>query len=154
MNVKRLLLAVAVLAACYGLLTPTAAMANPDKPADAEFTAMDANHNGSISAVEHAAAAARMFSTMDGDGDGRVSPAEMTAAQQKVTGKKAKPGDLSAADKIKVIDVNGDGVLSAAEHSTGAAKMFHDIDVIRDGQLSRAEMTAAHAKLTRAPGKG
>jgi Ca2+-binding EF-hand superfamily protein len=85
MNVKRVLLALAVLAACYALMTPTAARANPDKPADAEFAAMDANHNGRISAAEHAAAAARMFKTMDTDRDGQLSRAELRAARAQLT---------------------------------------------------------------------
>ena len=154
MNVKPLLLTLAVLAAGYALVTPSAAMAAPEVPADAEFDGMDADHDGRISAAEHADAAARRFQTMDANADGRVTAAEMTAAHKKATGKKARRGEPGAADQIKAVDVNGDGVLSAAEHSTGAAQAFRDMDVIRDGQVSRAEVTAARARLTRAAGKG
>ena len=37
------------------------------------FEAMDANHDGRITAHEHAVAAERMFRMMDVDGDGRVT---------------------------------------------------------------------------------
>jgi Ca2+-binding EF-hand superfamily protein len=108
---------------------------------------MDTDADGFISASEHAAASARMFTTMDLDADGRVTAKEMTDAHQKVTGKKAKAGELSSEAKIKVVDGDGDGVLTAAEHQAGAATMFQSMDVVRDGKLSRAEMASARAKM-------
>jgi Ca2+-binding EF-hand superfamily protein len=78
------------------------------------FEGMDADRDGRISADEHRAAAEKMFKTMDANGDGKVTAAEMTAAQKKITGKAAAKGDMSAADKIKAIDTDRDGVLTAA----------------------------------------
>jgi len=40
---------------------------------------MDANHDGTITAAEHAAAAQAMFARMDSNHDGFISKAEMEA---------------------------------------------------------------------------
>ena len=40
---------------------------------------------------------------------------------------------MSAAEKIKVVDGNGDGVLTAAEHEAASKKMFQKMDANRDG---------------------
>ena len=52
-------------------------------------------------------------------------------------------GDMSA-DKIKKMDTNGDGRLSAAEHEAGARKMFTMMDSNKDGSVTVAEMDASH----------
>ncbi|MEQ1516874.1 MAG: hypothetical protein ABL931_10345, partial [Usitatibacteraceae bacterium] len=48
------------------------ARANPSK-SDVEFSKMDANKDGRVSAEEHAAAAKQMFDTMDANKDGNVT---------------------------------------------------------------------------------
>jgi len=111
---------------------------------DAMFKQMDTNGDGKISAEEHAAAVKKMFDIMDANHDGKVTADEMTAAHEKITGKKAQPGEMSSADKIKMFDTNGDGVLSAEEHQTGAKAMFDKMDADKDGFVTKAEMTAAH----------
>jgi Ca2+-binding EF-hand superfamily protein len=117
------------------------------EPAPSEFRAMDANHDGKISRDEHAAAAKGMFAAMDASKDGRVTAAEMDAAYERVTGQKAKPGDMPAAEKIKVIDKDGDGVLTADEHATGSRSLFDAMDTDKDGALTEAELAAGHAKM-------
>lgn len=112
---------------------------------DREFASMDANHDGKVSAAEHAAGAKAMFEKMDANHDGMVTAAEMTAAHTAITGQAAKKSDMSAADKIKVVDADGDGVLSAEEHAKGSAAMFAKMDANRDGFLSKEEMAAGHA---------
>lgn len=114
---------------------------------DAEFDAMDANKDGKVNAVEHADGARRMFVAMDADKDDKVTAAEMDAAHEKVTGKAAEPSEMSAADKIKVVDSDGDGVLSASEHVTGSLAMFAKMDTDKDGALTKAELAAGHAAL-------
>jgi hypothetical protein len=84
MTIKRILLAAAVLAACYLLMTPSAAVAHPRHDPSVEFDRMDTNHDGKISAKEHADAAARMFKDMDANADGQVTRAEMEAAHDKM----------------------------------------------------------------------
>ena len=118
---------------------------------DAEFTTMDTNKDGKVSAEEHAAAAKKMFGTMDANRDGKVTAAEMDAAHQRVTGKKAKKTDMSSADKIKVIDTDGDGILSAEEHAAGSRAMFEKLDTDKDGFLTKDELAAGHAQMMKKP---
>ena len=118
---------------------------------DAEFTAMDTNKDGKVSAEEHAAAAKKMFGTMDANRDGKVTAAEMDAAHQRVTGKKAKKTDMSSADKIKVIDTDGDGILTAEEHAAGSRAMFEKMDTDKDGFLTKDELAAGHAQMMKKP---
>lgn len=116
------------------------------------FQKMDANNDGKISADEHAAAAKAMFETMDGNKDGKVTAAEMEAAHEKIVGKAAAAGkdkgkQMSAAEKLKVVDTNGDGALSAEEHLAGSKTMFDKMDANHDGFLAKTELEAGHAKL-------
>lgn len=100
---------------------------------------MDSNGDGAISADEHAAGAKAMFDRMDANKDGTVTAEEMENAHPR--GDK----EMSAPDKIKAIDTNGDGQLSAAEHAAGSAAMFDKMDTDHNGSLSTAEWKAGHA---------
>jgi Ca2+-binding EF-hand superfamily protein len=150
----------------------------------AELQMMDTDHDGSISATEHAAGAKKMFAMMDQDGDGIVTAQEMEAAHENMptahqdastgrhpaesgrlpqadssartsdaSGKPMKPmddsADKSAAAKIKMIDTDNDGTISAAEHEAGARKMFDKMDKDHNGKLSAAEVQAGHDKMMR-----
>jgi Ca2+-binding EF-hand superfamily protein len=134
---------------CALLLSPVAALAleSGRKPALSEFDGLDANRDGRISAAEHAAGARKMFLAMDANRDGDVTAAELEAAFTEVTGKKADGGEMSAADKIKAVDRDGDGVLTASEHDAASKDMFRKMDADRDGFLSREEWTAGQAAL-------
>jgi Ca2+-binding EF-hand superfamily protein len=55
--------------------------------------------------------------------------------------------DMKSADKIAKMDTNGDGVLSASEHASGAQAMFSEMDTDGNGSLSRQEMAAGHAMM-------
>jgi len=123
------------------LLIPAVAMAG-DKGDKAKM--MDTNGDGSVSAAEHTAGAQKMFTSMDANADGNVTAAEMDAHH---AAKAAKGGDrmkMASAQKIKAIDTNGDGQLSAAEHEAGSQQMFAKMDTNGDGNLSAAEMQAGH----------
>lgn len=122
------------------------AHANPGK-SDAEFAKMDINKDGRVSADEHATGAKQMFDAMDANKDGKVTAAEMDAAHERVTGAKATGAEMSAPEKIKVIDKDGDRILSAAEHASGSQAMFEKMDTNKDGQLSRIELAAGHANM-------
>jgi len=111
------------------------------------FRAMDANSDGKISMEEHTAAAKKMFDAMDANHDGKMTAAEMSAAHEKVTGRKAAPGEKTAAEKIRVVDSNNDGVMTAGEHEAASKRMFDVMDMNRDGFLSPAEFDVGHAPL-------
>jgi hypothetical protein len=134
------------------LVLPSLAFATDEAGADAidaRFKAMDLDGDGRLTPAEHAAGARRMFVAMDANGDGKVTAAEMDAAQEKITGRKAGPSDMSSADKIKVVDADGDGILTADEHATASSAMFEKMDADKDGFVSKAEFAAGHAKMLR-----
>jgi Ca2+-binding EF-hand superfamily protein len=133
----------------------------------AEVKMMDTDGDGSISAAEHAAGAKKMFEMMDQDGDGIVTAKEMDAAHKDMpTAQKGSTSesdtadasrlgksdssmhhDKSAAAKIKMIDTDGDGTITAAEHEAGAKKMFEKMDKDHNGKLSAAEVQAGHDRM-------
>ena len=119
------------------------------KPPLADFDGMDADRDGKVTLSEHASATRRMFLAMDADSDGKVTAAEMTAARQMVTGRKASRGDMSSAEKIRVVDKDRDGVLTAGEHAQASRAMFEKMDANRDGHLTREEWDAGHAMLAK-----
>jgi Ca2+-binding EF-hand superfamily protein len=148
-SMKKLVLAGIAISA--GAVLASHAMDPPD--IDKEFAMMDANKDGMISADEHAAGARAMFEKMDGDKDGKVTAAEMAAAHKAVTGHATKKSDMSAPDKIKAVDSDGDGILTAEEHAKASASMFAKMDTDKDGFLSKQEVTAGHAAMMRKPSK-
>jgi Ca2+-binding EF-hand superfamily protein len=140
-------LCLGLLAACTFLLAPAA---RADKPStgsstgeDNMFQMMDTNSDGKVSVDEHAAGAKKMFDAMDTNKDGKVTVAEMDAYHERM-GKKGRPGEMTSADKIKALDADGDGVLSADEHAAGARVMFDKMDTNKDGFLSKTELVSGH----------
>lgn len=145
-------LALGIAGVCAFALPSVAAADN----SDARFETMDADGDGKISPDEHTAAATRMFDTMDANKDGKVTAAEMDAAHQKLLGKKhvkSAKGEMSAAEKIKIIDTNGDGMLTQDELSMAAMAMFEKMDTDQDSFLTKSEIKAGHEKYTRKPSK-
>lgn len=146
-----------LLPAC-ALVAATAAFAGAGAhPAADMFAKMDANGDGRVSAEEHAAAAHAMFIQADTNGDNVVTAAELAAvrdsradssAQETASTRGAPQADsAAAAAKIRVIDQDGDGKLTAAEHEAGAKHMFAQMDTNHDGYLSPEECEAGHARL-------
>ncbi len=116
------------------------------KDASEMFKSMDANTDGKISSDEHAQSAATMFSSMDANQDGQVTVAEMTAFKES-KGKKSDKAELVAAEKIRLIDQDGDGVLTSTEHAQGARLMFERMDTNTDGFLTKEEFVKGHEKM-------
>lgn len=109
-----------------------------DVPAwQAALRIMDGDDDGRISVDEHAAAAARMFSTMDRDGDGEVTVDEMAATRSTLPDAR---GDTERA--LRRVDANADGSLDAAEHATATRVEFDNVDTNQDGYLDKAELQA------------
>lgn len=140
---KRLIAALA--AACM----PFAAVASShaEHGPGMELNMMDTNKDGKVSLEEHAIGAKGMFDKMDANKDGTVTADEMTAGHKAVTGKAAKKTDMSSKDKIKAVDADGDGKLTAAEHAKASDAMFSKMDADKDGFLTRQEMAAGHAAM-------
>jgi EF hand len=132
----------------------------------AELKMMDTDQDGSVSASEHAAGAKKMFQKMDADGDGIVTAKEMDAAHKDmptahsedsstVSSRQPEPRSSdasgkpmkSASAKIKAIDADSDGTISAAEHEAGSKKMFEKMDKDHNGKLSAAEIQAGHDRM-------
>jgi Ca2+-binding EF-hand superfamily protein len=130
------------IAGAWGVALPSVAFADHE----ASFESMDSNGDGKISPDEHANATGQMFEKMDANGDGRVTAAEMTAAHQKITGKKPEKGEMTAVEKIKTMDTNGDSVLTVEEYAAGSQWMFQQMDTDHDGYLTKAEVKAGHQK--------
>lgn len=61
--------------------------------------------------------------------------------------------DHQADQHFKMMDANGDGKISRAEHAAGAKKMFEQCDANHDGIVTAAEMDAALAAQGHKPGK-
>src|SRR5688572_1763555 len=113
---------------------PTALWAGPG--ADKHFKMMDANGDGKVTRSEHATAAKQMFKQCDINQDGFVTASEMDSAMAS-KGEKPGRGQKNSAEKIQMIDGNGDGRLTAAEHETGTDTMFARMDKNADGALSK-----------------
>jgi Ca2+-binding EF-hand superfamily protein len=124
--------------------------------ASAEVKMMDTNKDGYVSPAEHATGAKKMFGQMDADHDGKVTAAEMDVAHKKMQGEmkghqESAPEntgrEMSSADKIKVVDANNDGTLTAQEHKDASESMFKKMDADKDGNLTLAEVQAGHEQM-------
>lgn len=133
------------------MLASGAVSAGDGKSADAKFSAMDTNGDGMLSAAEHSAGAAAMFRDADADRDGSMTAAEMDAAHKATKDGKPTKGDShrqDSAEKIRLVDADGNGQVSQAEHEAGAQAMFTRLDTDGNGSVSMQEMQAGHRAMT------
>ncbi|MDB6169167.1 MAG: hypothetical protein JWM88_2031 [Verrucomicrobia bacterium] len=137
---------VALFASGLAFVAPRALANEGHTGVDAKFQAMDTDGDGRISRAEHAAGAKKMFDEMDANHDGVVTADEMDARHERKSDGPAH-AEMSAAEKIKVIDQDGDGKLTAAEHAAGSEAMFAKMDTDGDGYLTKTEMAAGHAMM-------
>ena len=114
------------------------------KSAEEKVEMMDSDGSGSVSSTEHATRTERMFDQLDVDRDGKVTAAEMDATHQDDD---ASHERMSSADKIKTVDSDADGSLSAAEHASGSHAMFAMADTNGDGSLTIDEVKASHVAM-------
>ena len=102
-----------------------------------QFSSLDADKDGKIFVAEYTSATMDAFKSMDKDRDGKISGLELTEAQSPSSG---SPSPLSSA-QIGEVDTNKDVQITAAEMSSGAARMFKNLDVNADGFLDTNELT-------------
>lgn len=140
------------------VLAAGAASAGDDWGADAKFKAMDADADGKVTMNEHTTGARSMFTRMDADKDGKVTATEMDASHSKMKdGQDRKAahashegkehGRMSSARHIAMIDTDGDGAITAAEHASGSQRMFKKMDANGDGSMSKDECREGHKKM-------
>lgn len=114
-------------------------------PATADrFAMMDANSDGYVSADEHAQRVKAMFDSVDTDKNGSITAQELEAGGAP-TGAEA---GMTTADRIKTMDGNNDGLLSAAEYTKGYSDKFVKMDTDRNGQLTAMELQSGEAVRT------
>src|SRR6185503_1142506 len=53
----------------------------------------------------------------------------------------------------KVVDTDGDEVLTAEEHAVGSRAMFKKMDTDKDGFLTKDEFAAGHARMMKKPSR-
>ena len=63
-------------------------------------------------------------------------------------------GAAAHEDEMQMMDSNKDGMISPAEHATGARQMFQKMDADHDGKVSAAEMDAMHSQMKPADTSG
>jgi hypothetical protein len=100
---------------------------------------VEGDTDGQISAAAHAAGAQKRFEMVDANHDGKLTATEIGASHGAESVAWAKH-PMSAADKIREFDTNGDGVVTPAEYAAGSQKMFDKLDVDGDGHLGAAEL--------------
>jgi Ca2+-binding EF-hand superfamily protein len=145
-------------AACGVALATTAAYAGDDESkqgsGQAELQMMDTDHDGSVSASEHAAGAKKMFEMMDKDGDGIVTADEMSAAHKDMPtahgsqAQAAQSGNLPQADSsARTSDASGKPMKSAKSLDNASAAKIKEIDPHVDGTFTAAEHEAGAKKM-------
>lgn len=103
--------------------------------------------NGQMSASDHAANAQKRFEAMDADHDGKVTATEITASQGAERIAWARH-PMSGTDKIRTFDRNKDGALSTKEYADGSQAIFNKLDTNSDGYLRADEMDAGTDKMS------
>jgi hypothetical protein len=126
--------------------------------ASAGIRRLDKDGDGKLSRDEHAAGARQMFDAMDGNHDGKVTAAEMDAAMAKQKDRRPsrsmKARGTSGAERIKLLDRDGDGVVTSEEDAQAAKAMFDQMDSDKDGFLNSAELAGGHPQEAHKPPRG
>ena len=141
------------------LVTQPVARADYLAVMDAQYTAMDVDGNGAVTAEEIArqqaeaqaaqvvAANREIFVSLDADGNGMLSPDEFLRLA-------AAPQPVDATPTMQRLDLNGDGSVTLVEHRTIMLSTFDAIDLDKDGVVTPAESEAAAQAQAQAASQG
>jgi len=117
---------------CLGVAAAGHAQSVGDTAAT-RFATLDKNSDGVVSEDEYDGSA--LFRTLDADHNYRVTVEEVQALLGP-----DRDGQLTAADRIRVADLNGDGELSDEEVRRVAEMRFQSLDTNHDNDLTLAEL--------------
>ena len=123
-------------AICACLCISSALAQHAAHGASESFAKLDTNRDGVLSQYEFDGDA--LVALMDTDRDRQLSMAEVDA------GLGASPnGEVDAKDRLRLADVDNNGVLSDAEVRKGTISRFRLIDVNTDGNIDRDEFASS-----------
>ena len=141
-----------------GAVSKTEAMVG----ADARFTKMDVNNDGTLNQADRAAKVKEHFATMDADKNGAVSEPEFVAAHEARIAKHEDRREMRSERKgpghkahrmggrgkgggmrmLAMADTNGDKSVTQAEFRAAAEARFAKFDANNDGSISADERKA------------
>lgn len=124
------------------LLAGTTAVSAQERGRGFDFSAVDTNGDGEITAPEFAAHRAAQFAQIDTDGNGAVDAAELQAAGE---AREQSRRDNRATEMFDRADANDDGVLSQEELQSPrrGGDMFERLDADNNGSISAEELEQA-----------
>ncbi|NWG46767.1 MAG: EF-hand domain-containing protein [Alphaproteobacteria bacterium] len=126
-------LAVAAFAATLASAAPQGDSTRPD-PGTRMMDTMDANKDGVLTLEEFQAGGTERFGRMDKNGDGFLEPGEGRPDEAKGEGPKGPMAGKGGHHRDNP-DTDGDGRVSAQEHTAAASAMFARADTNKDGYL-------------------
>lgn len=119
-----------------------------------EFKAMDADGDGKVTRTEHLEFSRSLFKLSDANHDKRVSSTEWIAAAEAASKQGNNPVEkmdpAATAAQLRMMDKNGDSVVSDQESDQFAASIFTRSDKNGDGVLTEKEYKAASKELKKA----
>ena len=136
----------AIAALTLGLAAPALAQSAPPPAAAPSgpggMMLRDPFGDATVSRKDAEAQANARFTALDTDKDGSLSPAELAAARPARPG--GEGGRRGAGGGMgRMLDSNGDGKVSQGEFVAGTLRRFDMMDTNHDGQLTKTERQAA-----------